>query len=127
MPERVNTNLEFAQLWRYYVAVVRQLVLVRRRRPPQTFLAAFESFFAESFRALGEEYLVADLTRAWTQFESDESNRVTARLLRLEMVALIDGFQRVTGATLAPDADPPPTPFCGTVSERCQVHGTSDV
>lgn len=109
MPEHVDPRLEFAQLWRHYVAVVRQLVIVRQRRPPRTFLAAFDLFFEESFGALGDETFVGDFAAAWEEFEADESNRVTSRLLRLEIAAFINGFQDVTSATLAPNADPPST------------------
>lgn len=109
MPEQIDPTAEFSTLWRNYVCVVRQLVIVRRRRPPQTFLAAFESFFKESFDNLSQDSFVNDLTSAWSQFELEESNHLTAKLLRLELVAFIKGFQSVTGSSILPAADPPST------------------
>jgi len=109
MPDQLGPDEPFPELWKGYVSALQQLVTVRRRRPPQAFLASFEAFFDEAFRGVTEDAAVEDLTAAWSQFEADDSNHRTARLLRLELVAFINGFQAVTGSPARPQTDPPST------------------
>ncbi len=109
MPDQIDPNDKFSKLWQYYMSVLRQLVIVRQRRPPRTFLAAFNTFFEESFRELGEEAFTENLGLAWSEFEGDELNRTTARLLRLEIAAFVNGYQSVTRDPLSADSDPPAT------------------
>jgi hypothetical protein len=106
MPETIDANGEFSVLWNQYVGVLRQLVFIRSRKPPRAFLGAFETFFNETFTSLARNTLVQELSAAWSQYEADQSNRESARLLRLELVAMITGFQAVKEYFAKPAPEP---------------------
>lgn len=106
MEYKIDPNAGFDDLWKQYIQVLHNLIIIRQRRPQVRFLSAFSSMFENTFSHLTSEKLVPEIKNAWDSWKNVEDNRIPAELLQQEIASFINGYYFVTKSSPATNIPP---------------------